>query len=77
MALAAVATLAVAAVATPAPAHAQRGLGAGIAAGDNEFAGYAHGLFTPRTLIQDVPVVPEPTATTRTVVPEQPVTRTP
>jgi hypothetical protein len=41
------------------------------------FAGYAHGLFTPRTLIQDVPVVPEPTATTRTVVPEQPVTRTP
>jgi hypothetical protein len=41
------------------------------------FAGYAHGLFTPRTMIQDLPVVPEPTATTRTVVPEQPVTRAP
>jgi hypothetical protein len=39
------------------------------------FAGYAHGLFTRRTLIQEVPVAPEPTATTRTVVPEQPVTR--
>jgi hypothetical protein len=33
MALAAVATLAVSAVAAPAPAHAQRGVGAGIAAG--------------------------------------------
>ena len=33
MAIAAVATLAVAAIAAPAPAHAQRGLGAGIAAG--------------------------------------------
>jgi hypothetical protein len=33
MALAAVATLAVAAVAAPAPAHAQRGFGAGLAAG--------------------------------------------
>jgi hypothetical protein len=33
MALAAVATLAVSAVTTSAPAHAQRGLGAGIAAG--------------------------------------------
>ena len=33
MALAAVATLAVSAVAVPAPAHAQRGVGAGIAAG--------------------------------------------
>ena len=33
MALAAVATLAVSAVATPAPAHAQRGLGVGIATG--------------------------------------------
>jgi hypothetical protein len=33
MALAAVATLAVSAVAAPAPAHAQRGFGAGLAAG--------------------------------------------
>jgi hypothetical protein len=33
MALAAVATLAVSLLAAPAPAHAQRGLGAGIAAG--------------------------------------------
>ena len=33
MALAAVATLAISAVAAPAPAHAQRGVGAGIAAG--------------------------------------------
>jgi hypothetical protein len=33
MALAAVATLAVSAVAAPAPAHAQRGLGVGLAAG--------------------------------------------
>jgi hypothetical protein len=33
MALAAVATLAVSAVGAPAPAHAQRGLGVGIAAG--------------------------------------------
>jgi hypothetical protein len=33
MAVAAVATLAVSAVAAPAPAHAQRGVGAGIAAG--------------------------------------------
>jgi hypothetical protein len=33
MALAAVATLAVSAVAVPAPAHAQRGFGAGLAAG--------------------------------------------
>jgi hypothetical protein len=33
MALAAVATLAVSAVATPAPAHAQRGFGPGLAAG--------------------------------------------
>src|SRR3981081_4008177 len=33
MALAAVAALAVAAVAAPAPAHAQRGFGAGLAAG--------------------------------------------
>jgi hypothetical protein len=33
MALAAVATLAVSAVAAPAPAHAQRGFGAGVAAG--------------------------------------------
>jgi len=33
MALAAIATLAVSAVAAPAPAHAQRGFGAGLAAG--------------------------------------------
>jgi hypothetical protein len=33
MAIAAVATLAISAVAAPAPAHAQRGVGAGIAAG--------------------------------------------
>jgi hypothetical protein len=33
MALAAVATLAISAVAAPAPAHAQRGFGAGVAAG--------------------------------------------
>jgi hypothetical protein len=34
------------------------------------FAGYAHGLFSRRTLIQETPVPPEPVATQRTVAPE-------
>jgi hypothetical protein len=34
------------------------------------FSGYAHGLFSRRTVIQETPMAPEPVSTQRTVTPE-------